>query len=67
MVAKNEEMKLSYHHLTDRKENPLCKKKVLVVISVKIIKGILALVNKGQTYDAEKALGEYRATQIKAS
>lgn len=67
MVAKNKEMKLLYHHLTDRKENPLCKKQALVVIAIKIIKVILALVNKQQVYDAEKVLGEYRITQIKAA
>lgn len=67
MVAKNKEMKLLYHYLTDRKENSLCKKQALVVISIKIIKVILALVNKGQMYDAGKVLGEYRAAQIKAA
>jgi transposase len=67
MVAKNTEMKLLYHYLTDRKENPLCKKQALVVIAIKIIKVLLALVNKQQVYDAEKVLGEYRITQIKAA
>jgi len=67
MVAKNNEMKLMYHYLTNRKENPLCKKQALVVISIKIIKVILALVKKGQMYDVEKVLGEYRVAQIKAA
>jgi len=67
MVAKNKEMKLLYHYLTDRKENPLCKKQALVVVSIKIIKVIMALVNKEQMYDAEKVLGEYRLAQIKAA
>ncbi|MGE5615151.1 MAG: transposase, partial [Bacillota bacterium] len=67
MVAKNKEMKLLYQYLTGRKENPLCKKQALVVISIKIIKVILALINKGQMYDAGKVLGEYRVAQIKAA
>ena len=43
------------------------QKQALVVIAIKIIKVLLALVNKQQVYDAEKVLGEYRITQIKAA
>ena len=67
MVAKNKEMTILYYHLTDSKENPLCKKQALVVISIKIIKVILVLVNKGQMYDAGKVLGEYSVAQIKVA
>lgn len=67
MMAKSKEMKLLHHYLTDRKENPLCKKQALVVITIKIIKIVLTLVNKGQMYEAEKVLGDYRTAQMKAA
>lgn len=67
MVAKNKEMKMLYHHLTDRKENPLKKKQAVTVIAIKVIKVILTLVKKAEMYDGSKVLGEYRLNQIKAA
>jgi len=67
MVAKNKEMKALYHYLIDRKNNPLSKKQALVVIAIKIIKVIMALVNKEQMYNSEKVLGDYRKEQIKVA
>lgn len=67
MIAKNKEMKVLYHHLTDRKVNPLKKKQAVTVIAIKVIKVILTLVKKGEMYDSNKVLGEYRLNQIKAA
>lgn len=67
MVAKNKEMKALYHYLTGRKVNPLKKKQAITVIAIKVIKVIMTLVKKGEMYNSNKVLGEYRLNQIKAA
>lgn len=65
MVAHNQEFKELYQYLISRSPNPLKRKQALVVIAVKIIRVILALVQKKESYDPGKTLGVYRETQLK--
>jgi transposase len=65
MVAQNQEFKQLYQYLISRRQNPLKRKQAIVVVAIKLIRVILALIQKKESYDPGKVLGVYRETQLK--
>lgn len=64
LVAKNPEMKVLHHYLTNRPNNPLKKKQSLIAICGKLIRMLFALGKKQTSYQANMALGKHRIQQL---
>lgn len=64
LVGCNAHFKALYHHLKNRKENPLKGKQALVVIACKLLRVMFTLAKEKCLYDQEKVLGNYRKQQL---
>jgi len=64
MVSKNSELKLLYHHLKTRRDNPLKGKQALVVVSKKIITIIYQILKTRKAYEPALVLGAVRKQQL---
>lgn len=53
-VAKNQEMKAVYEYLITRPQNPLARKQALIAVAVKLMKIMLAVCKKRESYDSNK-------------
>lgn len=63
-MAHSEKFKELHVYYTTRKENPLKKMQLLIVIARKILRVIFTILTKGITYDLKKLLGDIvRPTQ----
>jgi len=66
-VAKNPEMKTIYNHLRTRGQNPLAGKQALIAIAVRMMKIMLAVVQKQEHYDPNKVGNPNSAAKLKAA
>lgn len=64
MITRVPEFQALHTYFTTRAQNPLAGKQSLTAICCKLLRIIFSLASKGGTYQAEKALGEYRLQQL---
>lgn len=64
VVAKNPAFRAFYRWFVERPERPLEKKRALVAVSLKLLRVMFALIQKGVSYDdPSRSLGEVRQAQ----